>query len=175
MAATLVKRPTLAHRGPAAPHHLMFVTFVVAQRWCWNDSGIQRRLLSIAPFHSLHVVYYSPRALSSCRFLSFTPLLYLSRKQVFRRFLRSDQRLAYSTTNATQSARKTDEFSTTLSHHPILAEQRGSDVGGWFDNVHSWVLALALRACRRRLLELAGWRDDHVGANMSPISSACVI
>lgn len=34
---------------------------------------------------------------------------------------------------------------------------------GCLADVHSWVLALAVRACRRRLLEMSGWREDHAG------------
>lgn len=67
-----------------------------------------------------------------------------------------------STTAATQSARK--NYSPASSPRPVLAGHGGSDGDGWFDKVHSWILALAVRACRRRLLEISGWRDDQVGA-----------
>lgn len=30
-------------------------------------------------------------------------------------------------------------------------------------DVHPWMFALAVRACRRRLLEMSGWREDHAG------------
>ncbi|CAM9153163.1 unnamed protein product [Ectocarpus sp. 12 AP-2014] len=34
-------------------------------------------------------------------------------------------------------------------------------VGGCVGDVHPWILALAVRACRRRLLEMSGWREDY--------------
>lgn len=50
-------------------------------------------------------------------------------------------------------------------------------VEGWSEDgclrdVHPWILALAVRACRRRLLEMSGWREDHAGTNMC--SQACL-
>lgn len=116
--------------------------------------GIQPRLLSLS--HPLQH-FYTLR-----RFLSLSP------KQVFRRFLGPFTGTVSSAMNAiTQSARK--NYSPTSAPRPLLTKHGGSDVGDWFAKVHSWMLALAVRACRRRLLEISGWRDDQAGANLSPI------
>ncbi|CAM9115362.1 unnamed protein product [Ectocarpus fasciculatus] len=44
------------------------------------------------------------------------------------------------------------------STYPSLGNQ---GVGECFGDMHPWMLALAVRACRRRLLEMSGWRGDH--------------
>lgn len=36
---------------------------------------------------------------------------------------------------------------------------------GCLEYVHPWMLALAVRACRRRLLEMSGWQEDPTGHN----------
>ncbi|CAM9495175.1 unnamed protein product [Ectocarpus sp. 6 AP-2014] len=45
-------------------------------------------------------------------------------------------------------------------------------VGGCFGDVHPWILALAVRACRRRLLEMSGWREDHNAGTPSSANGA---
>ncbi|CAM9226330.1 unnamed protein product [Ectocarpus sp. 4 AP-2014] len=45
-------------------------------------------------------------------------------------------------------------------------------IGGRFGDVHPWILALAVRACRRRLLEMSGWREDHNAGTPSSANGA---
>ncbi|CAM9171195.1 unnamed protein product [Ectocarpus sp. 13 AM-2016] len=45
-------------------------------------------------------------------------------------------------------------------------------VGGRFEDVHPWMLALAVRACRRRLLEMSGWREYHNAGTPSSANGA---
>jgi len=42
---------------------------------------------------------------------------------------------------------------------------QGLNACGCLENVHSWMLALAVRACRRHLLEASGWQDNRSGDN----------
>lgn len=48
---------------------------------------------------------------------------------------------------------------------PTKTEERSrSGAGRCYGGLHGWMLALAVRAGRRRLLEVSGWHDNHVGA-----------
>ncbi|CAN0167367.1 unnamed protein product, partial [Scytosiphon promiscuus] len=44
--------------------------------------------------------------------------------------------------------------------HLNCREAGGCGVDDCSENVHLWILVLAVRACRRRLLETSGWRED---------------